>query len=76
MCRGPGCRDAQAPADTLRQMSEQPPLRGDNQWRNEVVRIADLTVHTSTIEGQEFSDAHLGLDWQAKANLSHPLSHP
>ena len=40
-------------------MSQQPPLRGDRQFRDEVVRLAELTVNTSTIEGQEFSNCRI-----------------
>jgi hypothetical protein len=40
-------------------MSEQPPLRGDRQWRNEVVRLSELTVNTSTIAGQAFSNCRI-----------------
>jgi hypothetical protein len=40
-------------------MSEQPPLRADRQFRNEVVRLAELTVNTSTIRGQEFSNCRI-----------------
>lgn len=40
-------------------MSEQPPLRGDRQFRNEVVRIAELTVNTSSIENYEFSNCRI-----------------
>lgn len=35
-------------------MSEQPPLRGNREIRDEVVRLAELTVNNSTIEGYEF----------------------
>lgn len=37
----------------------QPPLSGDRKFRNDVVRIADLTVNTSTIEGYEFSNCRI-----------------
>jgi hypothetical protein len=40
-------------------MSEQPPLRGDRTYRNEVVRLAELTVNTSIIEGLEFSNCRI-----------------
>lgn len=35
-------------------MSKQPPLRGDAEFRDEVVRLAALTVNSSTIEGYRF----------------------
>lgn len=40
-------------------MSQQPPLRGDHQFRDEVVRIAELTVNTSTLEDYEFSNCRI-----------------
>jgi hypothetical protein len=40
-------------------MSGQPPLTGDRRFRNDVVRIAELTVNTSTIEGYEFSNCRI-----------------
>lgn len=40
-------------------MSRQPPLRGDRTYKNEVVRIAELTVNTSAIEGLEFSNCRI-----------------
>lgn len=36
-----------------------PPLTGDRQFRNQTVRIADLTVTTTSIEGYEFSGCRL-----------------
>jgi hypothetical protein len=36
-----------------------PPLRGDGTFRNEVVRIADLTLNTSTLEGYDFSNCRI-----------------
>jgi hypothetical protein len=40
-------------------VSEQAPLRGDRRFRDEVIRIAELTVNTSTIEGYEFSNCRI-----------------
>jgi hypothetical protein len=40
-------------------VSKQPPQTGDRQFRNDVVRIAELTVNTSTIEGYEFSNCRV-----------------
>jgi hypothetical protein len=36
-----------------------PPLRADNTFRDEVVRIAELTVNTSTLENMEFSNCRI-----------------
>jgi hypothetical protein len=36
-----------------------PPLRGDRTFRNDVVRIAELTVNTSMLEGYEFSNCRI-----------------
>jgi hypothetical protein len=36
-----------------------PPLRADPLFRNEVVRIADLTLNTSMLEGYEFSNCRI-----------------
>jgi hypothetical protein len=38
---------------------EQTPLVGDRAFRGEVVRIADLTVNSSTIEGYKFSNCRI-----------------
>lgn len=40
-------------------MSQQPRLTGDGQIRDDVVRIAELTVNTSTIEGYTFSNCRI-----------------
>lgn len=40
-------------------MSEQPPLRGDRQYRNEPVRLSDLTVNSSTVEGYTFLNCRI-----------------
>lgn len=40
-------------------MSEQPPLRGDRRIENEIVRLAELTVNTLTIEGLDFSNCRI-----------------
>jgi hypothetical protein len=36
-----------------------PPLRADGTFRDEVVRIAELTVNSSTLEGLEFSNCRI-----------------
>jgi len=36
-----------------------PPLTGDRQYRNDVVRVADLTVNTDHIEGYQFSNCRI-----------------
>jgi hypothetical protein len=36
-----------------------PPLSGDRTFRNDAIRIADLTVNTSTLEGYEFSNCRI-----------------
>lgn len=41
------------------EMASQPPLTGDRKFRDQVVRIAELTVNTSTIEGYEFSNCRI-----------------
>jgi hypothetical protein len=33
-----------------------PPLRGDRSFRDDIVRIAELTVNTSMLENYEFSN--------------------
>lgn len=40
-------------------MSEQPPLRGDRHYQDEVIRIAELTVNTSLIEDSEFVNCRI-----------------
>lgn len=35
-------------------MAQQPPLRGEREFRNDVVRLSDLTVNEAIIEGYEF----------------------
>ncbi len=36
-----------------------PPLRGDQTYRNEVIRIAELTVNSSLLEDLEFSNCRI-----------------
>jgi hypothetical protein len=36
-----------------------PPLRGDRTFRDDVVRIAELTVNTSMLDGYEFSNCRI-----------------
>jgi hypothetical protein len=36
-----------------------PPLLGDPAFRNDVVRISDLTVNTSILEGYDFSNCRI-----------------
>jgi hypothetical protein len=36
-----------------------PPLVGDREFRNQVVRIADLTVNTSMLDGYRFSNCRI-----------------
>jgi hypothetical protein len=40
-------------------MSEQPPLTGDRTFRNDVIRLADLIVNTSLLDGYEFSNCRI-----------------
>ena len=40
-------------------MTNQPDLRGDKMFRDEVVRVAELTVNTSTIEGLTFQNCRI-----------------
>ena len=36
-----------------------PPLRGDRSFRDDIVRIAELTVNTSMLENYEFSNCRI-----------------
>lgn len=40
-------------------MSQEPPLRGEHRFTNRVVRMADLTVNTTTIEDLSFSNCRI-----------------
>lgn len=40
-------------------MSHQPPLTGEKRFRNDAVRLADLTVNTFILEGYEFSNCRI-----------------
>lgn len=40
-------------------MAQSPPLRGDSSYRDEIVRIAEITVNTNTIEGLTFSNCRI-----------------
>lgn len=40
-------------------MSKQPPLTGEKRFRNDVVRLADLTVNTFILDGYEFSNCKI-----------------